>query len=218
MGVKPKSSQEILMLQTDKRKRDKGKFDRVIKLAHSLPQPAIHDLLRALILPIQADYLLAVGTEGQDARPEMNERELFFSQIIWAMDYSHMKSLRHPSEDYPLALATAKILPWPWNESSYRNTLSDVGSTKGNAWKQDINHSVTLWLPWKIGFVRGGNHSIASGVLTGEGEVIPESVYDMSYLLDIINTDGYYWYMNDKICERVTDYRTAAFFEIGRLL
>ncbi|WP_323129610.1 DUF6710 family protein, partial [Klebsiella pneumoniae] len=28
-----------------------------------------------------------------------------------------------------------------------------------------INHRVTLWLPWRIGFVRGGNHSIASGVL-----------------------------------------------------
>ncbi|MBL2719985.1 FipA, partial [Klebsiella pneumoniae] len=54
------------MEQTDKRKQDKLKFDRVINLARRLPQPAIHDLLRALILPIQADYLLAVGTEGQD--------------------------------------------------------------------------------------------------------------------------------------------------------
>lgn len=58
------------MEQTDKRKQNKLKFDRVINLARRLPQPAIHDLLRALILPIQADYLLAVGTEGQDARPD----------------------------------------------------------------------------------------------------------------------------------------------------
>ncbi|MDL8316543.1 hypothetical protein QS789_25530 [Escherichia coli] len=79
------------MEQIDKRKQDKLKFDRVINLAHRLPQPAIHDLLRALILPIQADYLLAVGTEGQDARPDMNEREFFFTKIIWAMDYTHMK-------------------------------------------------------------------------------------------------------------------------------
>ncbi|MDZ2703595.1 hypothetical protein M1926_26975 [Klebsiella pneumoniae] len=68
------------MEQTDKRKQDKLKFDRVINLARRLPQPAIHDLLRALILPIQADYLLAVGTEGQDARPDMNERALL--QIV----------------------------------------------------------------------------------------------------------------------------------------
>lgn len=93
-----------------------------------------------------------------------------------------------------------------------------IGSAKGNPWVQDINHRVTLWLPWRIGFVRGGNHSIASGVLAGEGEVIPDTVYDMRYLLDIVSTDGYYWYMSGKICERVSDYRTAAFFEIGRLL
>ncbi|WP_249745780.1 hypothetical protein [Serratia marcescens] len=37
------------MEQTDKRKQDKLKFDRVINLARRLPQPAIHDLLRALI-------------------------------------------------------------------------------------------------------------------------------------------------------------------------
>ena len=88
------------MEQTDKRKQDKLKFDRVINLARRLPQPAIHDLLRALILPIQADYLLAVGTEGQDARPDMNEREFFFTKIIWAMDYTHMKSLRLAAEDW----------------------------------------------------------------------------------------------------------------------
>ncbi|EME5207565.1 hypothetical protein VYV07_004096 [Escherichia coli] len=40
----------------------------------------------------------------------------------------------------------------------------------------------------------------------------------MRYLLDIVSTDGYYWYMSGKLCERVSDYRTAAFFEIGRLL
>ncbi|ENT6626225.1 DUF6710 family protein, partial [Salmonella enterica subsp. enterica serovar Senftenberg] len=129
-----------------------------------------------------------------------------------------MKSLRLAAEDFPLALATAKILPWPWGESSYRSALADIGSAKGNPWVQDINHRVTLWLPWRIGFVRGGNHSIASGVLAGEGEVIPDTVYDMRYLLDIVSTDGYYWYMSGKICERVSDYRTAAFFEIGRLL
>nr|WP_250696388.1 hypothetical protein [Escherichia coli]AVE22920.1 hypothetical protein [Escherichia coli] len=48
--------------------------------------------------------MLAVGTEGQDARPDMNEREFFFTKIIWAMDYTHMKSLRLAAEDFPLRL------------------------------------------------------------------------------------------------------------------
>ncbi|WP_252988339.1 FipA [Shigella flexneri] len=97
------------MEQIDKRKQDKLKFDRVINLAHRLPQPAIHDLLRALILPIQADYLLAVGTEGQDARPDMNEREFFFHKNHLGDGlHRHMKSLRLAAEDFPLALATGQ--------------------------------------------------------------------------------------------------------------
>nr|UMW97469.1 hypothetical protein [Escherichia coli] len=31
----------------------------------------------------------------------MNEREFFFTKIIWAMDYTHMKSLRLAAEDFP---------------------------------------------------------------------------------------------------------------------
>lgn len=54
------------MEQIDKRKQDKLKFDRVINLAHRLPQPAIHDLLRALILPIQADYLLGSSQNSEN--------------------------------------------------------------------------------------------------------------------------------------------------------
>ncbi len=51
--------------QTDKRKQDKLKFDRVINLARRLPQPAIHDLLR-MILPIQADYLLGSSQNSEN--------------------------------------------------------------------------------------------------------------------------------------------------------
>ncbi|WP_244606913.1 hypothetical protein [Escherichia coli] len=60
----------------------------------------------------------------------MNEREFFFTKIIWAMDYTHMKSLRLAAEDFPLALATAKILPWPWGESSYRSALADIAALR----------------------------------------------------------------------------------------
>ncbi|OOV66796.1 FipA, partial [Enterobacter kobei] len=75
------------MEQTDKRKQDKLKFDRVINLARRLPQPAIHDVLSARILRTKADYSLPVSTEGQDTHPDNNDREFFFTKIIWAMDY-----------------------------------------------------------------------------------------------------------------------------------
>ncbi|ENZ0047743.1 DUF6710 family protein [Escherichia coli] len=44
---------------------------------------------------------------------------------------------------------------------------------RGKPWKQDKNnHYVDLWLPWRIGFMRRGNHSITAGILAGEGALI----------------------------------------------
>ena len=77
-----------------------------------------------------------------------------FHQIKFSLYYRNKNHLgdglhaheitRLAAEDFPLALATAKILPWPWGESSYRSALADIGSAKGNPWVQDINHRVTL--------------------------------------------------------------------------
>ncbi|WP_312826664.1 DUF6710 family protein, partial [Escherichia coli] len=81
-------------------------------------------------------------------------------------------------------------------------------------WQQDrTNHYVELWLPWRIGFVRGGNHSITAGILAGEGPLIPEHVWDMSFLFERISTDGLYWYVDGKKTEDVKSWRAAAIFE-----
>lgn len=75
-----------------------------------------------------------------------------------------------------------------------------------------------MWLPWRIGFVRGGNHSITAGILAGEGTLIPAQVWDMSFLFERIKTDGIHWYVDGKKTETVKSWRTAAVFEIGRLI
>ncbi|WP_319950300.1 DUF6710 family protein, partial [Klebsiella pneumoniae] len=80
------------------------------------------------------------------------------------------------------------------------------------------NHYVELWLPWRIGFVGGGNHSITAGILAGEGTLIPEHVYDMSWLFELVRTDGNHWFVDDHKVEAVKSGRSAAVFEIGRLL
>ncbi len=107
---------------------------------------------------------------------------------------------------------------WPWKTSRYIDNLAQIGVNKGNPWVQDSNHNVILWLPWKIGFVRGDNHSITAGILAGEGALVPNHVYDMSYLFDFINTDGANWYINGRKVEPVNSWRHAAYFEVGRLL
>lgn len=67
------------MEQTDKRKQDKLKFDRVINLARRLPQPAIHDLGPQTPLTTRADTansgrLLAGRWHGGPGRAPGHER------------------------------------------------------------------------------------------------------------------------------------------------
>lgn len=106
--------------------------------------------------------------------------------------------------DYPLSLASDMVLPWLWSLSRYINNVSSIGTHKGKPWKQDkSNHYVELWLSWRIGFVGGGNHSKTAGILAGEGTLIPEHVYDMSWLFELVRTYGNHWFVDDQKVEVV---------------
>lgn len=198
---------------------EKNRFDHLLSVAEKLPIDALPDLIRAIVRPVQSDFLLAVAEEGTDARPDMTPQEFFFDGLIQVTSYEKIKEGELDSADYPLSLASDMVLPWPWNLSRYIDNVSHIGTHKGSPWKQDkFNHYVDLWLPWRIGFVHGGNHSITAGILAGEGTLIPDHVYDMSYLLALIRTDGVHWFVEGQKTEAVKSWRSAAVFEIGRLL
>nr|WP_249431018.1 DUF6710 family protein [Enterobacter cloacae] len=191
----------------------------MLSVASSLPVQALPDLIRAMVRPLQSDFLLAVAEEGTDARPDLTPGEFFFKAITEVQDYSRMKAGEVNPEDYPLSLASDMVLPWPWSLSRYIDNLSMIGTAKGKPWQQDLNnHYVELWLPWRIGFVRGGNHSITAGILAGEGTLIPDRVWDMSFLFERISTNGIHWYVDGKKTENLKSWRTAAVFEVGRLI
>lgn len=193
------------------------RYNHLLCVASKLPPAALPDLLRAIARPIQSDFLLAVAEEGTDARPDLDPDYFFFSGLPQVMDYERMKENSKDPDRFTLSLATDMILPWPWSLPRYISALSHIGCVKGSPWKQDqLNHYVDLWLPWRIGFVTGGNHSIAAGILAGEGHLVPSNVYDMSFLFQTVRTDGRFWYINGEPCEPVTKWRSAAVFEIGR--
>lgn len=195
----------------------KNNFDHLLSVASSLSVPALPDFISAIVRPLQSDFLLAVAEEGTDARPDMTPEEFFFKGISEVQDYDRMKAGERNPQDYPLSLASDMVLPWPWSLSRYINNVSRIGTPKGMPWQQDRNnHYVELWLPWRIGFVEGGNHSITAGILAGEGTLIPQHVWDMSFLFERIRTDGIHWYVDDRKTETVKSWRTAAVFEIGR--
>ena len=120
-----------------------------------------------------------------------------------------------------LKLGVDIILPCPWNREGLISNLSGlrIGGTWGK-WRQDWNHRVELWLPLGIGWVFGGNHSIAAGILQATGQVKPEVTYDISDVYDYVICDGldYRRSYDGSIIDRVSDLEVAAIFEIGRIM
>ncbi|WP_309775297.1 DUF6710 family protein [Escherichia coli] len=56
------------------------------------------------------------------------------------------------------------------------------------------------------------------GLNPREGSLIPEHVYDMSWMFELVRTDGNNWFVEGQKAEAVKSGRSAAVFEIGRLL
>ncbi|ELQ1293903.1 hypothetical protein QTL46_004689 [Escherichia coli] len=180
---------------------EKKRFNHLLSVAEKLPVKALPDLIRAIVRPVQSDFLLAVAEEGTDARPNMTPQEFFFKGLTQIQSYEKMKEGEMNGADYPLSLASDIVLPWPWSLPRYLDNVSRIGTHKGKPWKQDKN-----------------NHSITAGILAGEGTLIPEHVYDMSWMFELVRTDGNHWFVDGQKAEAVKSGRSAAVFEIGRLL
>jgi len=216
----------------------KSRFDSLIKTARLIADinpRGLPDLVRAILRPLQSEYLLGVAERGQDALPSI-DGPTFFSECMrsrmFTADGMHWRGVRLENSVFNLQLSRDPVLPWPWSVNRYTSALASIGSSKTSQdepkwriahqghWRQDANHQVELWLPWGLGFVHGGNHSIAAGILTGEGEITPDCVYDMTYLLDEFNCDGMHYFdsRTGKKAAAVTDVRSAAVFEIGRIM
>lgn len=214
-----KTSDCVIQSEVDNRHiPEKARFDNVLSLAATLSSAARHNLLRALVRPIQSDYLLAVGSEGQDARPTLDARHFFFESLYDYISFKQLSLQEIPSENYPLSLASDMVLPWPWSMNSYKGCMN-IGSRQGNPWHFDgSNHMVELCLLWRIAFVKGGNHSLVAGILSGEGLLLPERVFNMQDLLNRVSTNGVEWFGDGRPVEKVRDWRTAAVYELGRLV
>jgi len=188
-------------------------------IARSNPQ-ALSDLIRALLRPLQSEHILAVAERDDHQAPDQIDGNSFFfsnNEI-----FSQSKYFQQSAPKVALNLASDPILPTPWRRDGFVNALATIGiGKKCGAWIQEPNHVFLLWLPWGIGFVGGGNHSISSGILSGKNiPIIINEVYDFSPVLDLVKCDGatYSDKLTGVMLAEVTDQRRAAVFEIGRLM
>lgn len=197
-------------------------FSKIMGMAEAIAKDnaaGLHQLIRALLLPLQAKHLLTVAEVEQHKAPSyINSRTFFFplDKIGLSTDFSVK-----PTPHVVLSLSSDIVLTTPWERSRYASALAQTGEGRARgAWRSDVNHSVSIWLPWRIGFVGNGNHSIAAGILSAEGELAATSVYDMSPALGVVKCNGKH-FINTKTGEKISevwDVRRAAVFEIGRML
>ena len=195
-------------------------FDNFMDVANRIAaiNPAgLRELVRALLLPLQAETMVAVSQLNVHCVQEPIQYLDFFFPIRNSSEF-----YRRDAPKETLSLARDVVLPTPWKRNDYINALATIGTGKCQGhWQQDpLNHSVSLVLPWRIGFVSGGNHSITAGILMAEGEIVATEVFDMTELLQTVRCDGkvYREIGTDRVLGKVGDVRRAAVFEIGRLM
>ena len=182
---------------------------------------AFFRLTKALLAPLQAEQLLSVAERKEHcALPPIDDCTFFFD-IKSLINISQFWV--QPTPDFEIKLCSDVIFSTPWHRTCYVSALATIGEgKKQGVWTQYPNHNVSVWLPWRIAFVKGGNHSIAAGILGGEGVVTATEVIDLSTsrIFDLVECDGkeYKHKETGEILSKVGDYRRAAVFEIGRMI
>jgi len=206
----------------------KVQFDSSIFMANQIAQQnpeALVDLVKLIGKPYQTKYISHVVMKGFNEMSKISNLNEYLVLFPKNSDYAwELYSLITKVEDYnrPLELKSDLIFPWPWNKDRIKDTLSFIGKgRKAGIWKEDtLNHSIVFWLPMGIGWVRGGNHSIANGIINGEGIIQNYDAYDISEMYKYIYCDGEYFYKkkdNSKLFP-VQSIEFACIFEIGRIM
>ena len=183
------------------------------------------DLVRLLGRNVQAEYLTNMLYITVDSKkPQINSSELLFDEFKQlATDGTDLRKLKQRIDiKKEMYLSRDLILPWPWKRGRLCNGMVSIGKGRANGvWKEDeTNHFIELWLPMGIGWVKNGNHSIAVGIIQGEGKIEVNEVYDISSVYDYVYCDGIKYYRKEDGCiiSSVKNMDFAAIFEIGRLL
>jgi hypothetical protein len=187
---------------------------------HSLPS-----LARALARPLQARRLtLALQTELHGAPDNSDFDHLFFPEFApITLDGRSLFDLTRDQDQqslFRLDLARDIVIPAAWHRDRLIDALAYIGSSKSaGPWRPDPNHSVALVLPFGLGRVHGGNHSIAAGIADGEGWV-PAIAHDLSVSYEHIRYDGlgFVRLHDGHVLSTPREEEPGLLFELGRLM
>ncbi|NBI07565.1 DUF6710 family protein [Senegalia massiliensis] len=195
---------------------------------HNGTGPQVHpifNLIKLLGANIPIDYGAYIIKNNPKSLPRIDTEEFLFSIVSEVnkkgeIAYNLLNEIK-TTADINANLNSDLILPWVWNRDRLLQSLSRIGENRlFDFWKEDKNHRLHLWLPMGIFWVEGGNHSILTGIIQGEGKIIPKKISDISDIYKYVKCDGKYFIRieDNEIISKVQNVEFAAIFEIGRIM
>jgi hypothetical protein len=183
---------------------------------------ALKDFVYLLGRKIQNHYMCRVVSQFDSMADSFAPEHVWFPKSVpLNTSRQSLDTLRQTVESTrTLHLASNVVLPWPWKQERVIDNFIDLGANR-KEWKQDFrNHSVEYWLPFGIGWVHGGNHSITLGIVQGQGNITTDSVYDMSALFLLVHFNGIAFIRTDngEVLSEVESFEFACIFEVGRIM
>jgi hypothetical protein len=160
----------------------------------------LRDLLRILWRSVQAHYLQAAYLAQDHGAPHLDYRTAMgfdgptarSGEDAWQILCEHC--FVGTDSSLELDLSRDIVLPAPWRPWSITRMPGSLGPDRPlGPFKQSLNHVVAWWRPLQVGWVLGGNHSIAAAIVSGSGRIRPEEVFDVEPLLDRIAYRGQQW-------------------------
>lgn len=217
----------IDLLNSSKNRKDR--FEQVMSFANMIAAQnptGLLPLLRLVASTLQSYFITSSIYRQLHSAPDNPELEsLFFSydyplnekkQTLWDLPLS-LKDVR-----YSLKLGRDPLLAVPWHRNRLSSTLCNIGTSRDSGpWSYDpLNHYVQLLLPFGLGLVHGGNHSITAGIVNAEGTLLTESVTDLSPLYEFVKYDGIAFIRRADGYQLSTPHHEepGILFEIGRLM
>lgn len=228
-----------------RRNSDMERFNNIMEFATDtvkINKYALVDIVKSLLFPMQYALISGLISESGERGMDFDYFNDFFWNDKMLYVWTEMRNkenkvkIKDDNNNFSLDLRRDVIVSTPWNKKRLLYTLSGLGAGKNKEpWQQDGNHRVETWLPWGISIVDAGNHSIAAGIISGDGYLTPDRIYDLSDIFKMVKCDGknyiytgperlkYYSHRplhikpND-ILGPVVNVNTACVFEIGRTM
>ncbi|MEA3148024.1 MAG: hypothetical protein QOI53_3646, partial [Verrucomicrobiota bacterium] len=114
----------------------------------------LRDLIKVLLRPLQASLIVGVFERPPHSAPGEIKPWNFFMGEKHASLFMENEAKPLCVDGFKVRLASDIILPCPWDRERTKSALVNTGTGKSfGPWKEDSNHVVILWMPWRS--VRG---------------------------------------------------------------